>query len=92
MASYDTNQSSYKEAILASLLALGLGYVMGAGIEGDIKETEALKWALQTTKDCESSYSKDEYAHASECLKDSIERIEEERKLEARSEGHDPRQ
>jgi hypothetical protein len=73
------------------MLILGMGYLLGGGIEGDRKEQAAIDWAVETTKDCEVSYREFSDFSVSDCLEDAIARIEDEKRQEARAERHDPR-
>lgn len=94
MAWNDRNSDSENETgsiIWISLLFLGLGYLLGGGIEGDRKMDSAMSWAVQTTKRCEVSYRTDGFLSVTDCLKGSIAKAEEEEREEKRAEGYDPR-
>jgi hypothetical protein len=73
------------------LLFLGLGYLLGGGIESDRKVDAAMDWAIQTTKRCETSYRTDGFSSVADCLKGTIAKAEEEVREEKRAEGYDPR-
>ncbi len=72
-------------------MVLGIGYVLGGGIEGDRKERVALDWAVEKIEHCETPYVREDFASVTDCLKGAIAEVEEDRREEARAEGYDPR-
>ncbi|WP_157082068.1 hypothetical protein [Sphingomonas pruni] len=78
-------------ATWVGILFLGLGLLFGWGFGGDRKEKAALDWAVKTTRGCEQSYRTKGYPNVADCLQGAIEEIDDERAVEARSDGGDPR-
>lgn len=72
-------------------MVLGIGYVLGGGIEGDRKEQAALEWAIEKIELCETPYAREDFASVTDCLKGAIAEVERDRREEARAEGYDPR-
>ncbi|UZW54749.1 hypothetical protein NUH86_14860 [Sphingobium sp. JS3065] len=88
---HEASSNNSKSIMWISLLFLGLGYLIGGLIEGDRKEQAALNWTVRTTADCESSYKAEEFDNVTDCVKETIAALKEEKRDEARTEDHDPR-
>ncbi|MGA1850454.1 hypothetical protein VH570_06410 [Sphingobium sp. HT1-2] len=87
----DTEAKSKIAQFCAQAFLLGLGIMLGWSIGGERKEAAALKWAVAKVHECETAYGSDEIVSVSSCLQDEIDRIDNDRKEEARAADHDPR-
>ncbi len=89
---YDSpSDEGTKSVIWSSLLFLGIGYLLGGGIEGSREEQAALDWAVQMTKSCEAPDVRKNFSSVADCLKRVMAKADEERREEMRGEDYDPR-
>lgn len=79
------------KASIIALVFLVIGFLSGAGIEGDRKVKAALDWAVQTTRQCETSSQTEGEPDVTECLEGAIADVEAERQAERQAEGVHPR-
>ena len=85
------SEQSENSSVVVPLVFLGLGLLLGYGIGGEMKSRSTLEWAVKETSYCEKYFKEEEFSSVTDCLKQSIEVAEAERREEAKAEGYDPR-
>ncbi len=90
LASDSADEATWS-ATIAGIVFLGIGYLIGGGIEGDQRFRSAIEWATTTAQRCEKTYRADGYSSVTDCLRTKIAKAEEAAREEKRADGYDPR-